>query len=219
MVRARFYVDGFNLYHSLKGHPKAQWALWLDLRAMCDALRAPSQTLDKVLYFTALPHFAPAKMKRHQGYLTALDNSGVEIVHGRFGPAEAECLGSCHEIYQTYQEKQTDVNIASRMISDAVTGKADSIYVLTGDSDQVPAIETVRLLAPKVETVGVFPIRRPLDEMKRAAHRTIQLGWHHFTHNQFPNPLKLKSGKEIACPESWLRPPAVPSAGPLPAAE
>jgi len=213
MNRARFYVDGFNLYHSLKGHPKGQWALWLDLWALCDALRSRSQVLDAVLYFTSLPHFAPAKMKRHQTFIAALENSGVTVVYGRFGDEWETCGGSCGEVYHTYAEKETDVNIASRMIHDAAKGETEAVYVLTGDSDQVPAVKTVRLLAPNVETVAVFPIRRPLDDMKRVAHRTIQLGWHHFTNNPFPNPLRLRSGRDLPCPESWLR-PAQASIGP-----
>jgi len=206
MARARFYVDGFNLYHSLKAHPKAQWALWLDLWTLCNALRAPGQTLDKVFYFTALAHFSPGKVRRHQTFIAALEDSGVDVVYGRFGETSSRCRGTCGEVYQTYEEKETDVNIASRMILDAATDQADSVYLLTGDSDQIPAIKTVRLVAPRVETVAVFPIRRSLDEMKRVTHRTIQLGWSHFTRNQFANPLRLQSGRELACPESWLPP-------------
>jgi uncharacterized LabA/DUF88 family protein len=179
---------------------------------MCDALRAPSQTLDRVFYFTTLPNFNPSKMKRHQTYITALENSRVDAVYGRFGDAWEKCGGKCGEVYHTFAEKETDVNLACGMIYDAVKDETDAIYVLTGDSDQVPAIRTVRLLAPKAETVAVFPIRRPLEDMKRVAHRTIQLGCHHFTKNQFPNPLRLRSGRDLACPESWIKPAPTPSA-------
>jgi uncharacterized LabA/DUF88 family protein len=205
MLRASFYIDGFNLYHSLKGHPKAQYSLWLDLWTLCDALKAPGHTLGGVVYFTALTQYAPAKMKRHQTFLTALENSGVDVVLGRFAPAIRECR-ECHRLYNSFEEKETDVNLASRMIYDAVKGLVDSVYLMTGDSDQIPAIETIQKLAPKVETVAVFSVNRHLAELKQIADRHIQLSWKHFVRNQFPNPLTLKSGREVHCPQKWLAP-------------
>lgn len=205
MPRASFYIDGFNLYHSLKGHIKAQYALWLDLWTLCDALKAPGHTLEGVVYFTALTHYAPAKMKRHQILLTALENSGVEVVWGRFSPTMRECM-ECHQVYNSFEEKETDVNLASRMIHDSVKGLVDSVYLMTGDSDQIPAIKTIKELAPKVETVAVFSVNRHLAELKNIADRHIQLSWKHFVRNQFPNPLMLKSGREVQCPPSWLAP-------------
>ena len=205
MPRASFYIDGLNLCHSLKGHPKTRYALWLDLWTLCDALKAPGHTLEGVLYFTALTHYAPGKMKRQQTFLTALENSGVEVVHGRFAPTQRECM-ECYQLYNSFEEKETDINLASRMIRDAVKGLVDFVYLMTGDSDQIPAIKTAKELAPKVETVAVFSVRRHLAELKHVADRHIQLSWKHFVRNQFPNPLMLKSGREIQCPPSWLAP-------------
>lgn len=203
MPTAAFYVDGFNLYHSLKSHPKTDKALWLDLKALCEALKAPGQDLASVCYFTSLTQWNRSKMLRHQTFISALEHTGVEVIYGRFAPTQKECT-LCGKMYPTHEEKETDVNISSRVIRDAVLGRFDSCYLLTGDSDQVATIKTVRELAPGREIVSVFSVNRHSAELKTQAYRQIQLSWKHFVRNQLPNPLILRPGAELQCPVSWV---------------
>lgn len=203
MPSAGFYVDGFNLYHSLKGSTRTAKALWLDLRALCAALKSPKEELGKVVYFSALTHWNRDKMLRHQTFLSALRHSGVEIVLGRFSNTQREC-GLCGKLYPTNEEKETDVNISTRILQDAVNGVHDTFYILTGDSDQVPTIKAVKALAPGRELVSVFSVNRHSAELKQAAHRSIQLNWKHFVRNQFPNPIVLGEGRTLHCPPTWV---------------
>ena len=207
MPRAWFYIDGFNLYHSFKAHPRGAHARWLDLKSMCAALKSPQQELGGVTYFTALANWNKGKVERHQTYLSALRATGVQVVLGRFSEVTRTCE-HCRGSYRTNEEKETDVNLSSRMITDAIRGQVDALYLVTGDSDQVPTVRAIRELASHCEVVAVFPLRRHSNELKEIASRHIQLGWHHFVRNQLANPVTLGPGRAIYCPPSWLPPPA-----------
>jgi hypothetical protein len=125
------------------------------------------------------------------------------VILGRFSPTEKKC-GRCNRVYETYEEKETDVNLSSRVVRDAVLGGHAALYLLTGDSDQVATIKTIHELQPGLEAVSVFPPRRRSAELKKVADRQIRLTMDHFLKNQLPNPIVLRSGAELRCPESWL---------------
>ncbi len=59
-----------------------------------------------------------------------------------------------------WEEKRTDVWLASQMILDAATDNFDVAALVTADSDLVPAVELVRFLDKDVELV-LFPKPRP----------------------------------------------------------
>jgi len=51
--------------------------------------------------------------------------------------------------YQTYEEKRTDVNIAIKILEDAFLKKYDRAIIMSGDSDIVPSIESVKKNFPE----------------------------------------------------------------------
>lgn len=203
MTRAAFYVDGFNLFHSLKETRKTERLLWLDIQRLCAALIAPGESLVSVKYFTALAHWNKERVKRHQLFITALESTGVKVIYGRFSPASRDCM-VCRQRYQTHEEKETDVNIAASFIRDGLENIYDVAYLMTGDSDQVPAIRTLRAVAPSKKLVAVFSVNRHSNNLKNLADRSIQLTWHNFAKTQLPNPVVLRSGRELHCPPSWM---------------
>jgi hypothetical protein len=69
VTRAAFYVDGFNLYHSLLTHPHAAARRWLDVHAPCKSFLKKTEILEKVTHFTAFATWAPEKVARHQRYV------------------------------------------------------------------------------------------------------------------------------------------------------
>lgn len=83
-IRARVYVDGFNLYYgAVKGTPYK----WLNLVALARRVLPPTLQIDKVKYFTARVSGVPdagAPARQHQ-YLEALGTlPEVEIHFGHF---------------------------------------------------------------------------------------------------------------------------------------
>jgi hypothetical protein len=104
------YVDGFNLYHGLKAkHGRAY--LWLDLDALARRLLKPGQALAGVKYFTASVRNDPDALARQNAYIGALRKTGVQVTRGRYQQKRTTCR-SCGASRTTYEEKETDVNIA-----------------------------------------------------------------------------------------------------------
>ena len=143
--RVNFYIDGFNFYHRIRGFLDATGIdyRWLDYRKLCASLLKPNEVLGEVFFFTAIPrHFLrldPEKVRRHAVVLSALKSRGVRIVEG---------------VFRRRVEKMTDVAIASQMLADAYEDKFGACFLLSNDSDFVPAIQAVRRRANK--TVGLI---------------------------------------------------------------
>ena len=214
MNRAAFYIDGFNLYHSIIGDARTKACRWLDLRKFCEAIIEPGHTLERITYFTAVPPWNAGKARRHRTYLQALRSTGVRIVEGRFQETEGSCRGSCKEVFRIYEEKETDVNISSCVIDDAFNDVFDWVYLVTGDSDQVPTIEMVRRLKKGQKSYCVFPPRRHSADLKQRADRHKQLGRGPFLNSQFPVEMHLPGGVVIRCPATWQSGPETGSVSP-----
>lgn len=90
----------------------------------------------------------------------------MEVVLGKFKQKRVKCgLNGCshpgQRIFRVPEEKRTDVNIAVRMLDDAYQDRCDNLILVSGDSDLVPAVATVRQrFTEKIVTVYV-PARNP----------------------------------------------------------
>lgn len=156
-MKAIAYIDGYNLFYGLlKGTPNK----WLDLWVFCRTLLKKEIELVEVKYFTALvkPHpYDQAAVDRHKVYLQALSTNPSVITklgfyrkgNAKMPPVQERCT-SCDVAQDGYiqvvklEEKRSDVNLAVEMVTDAALNKADTFLLVTGDSDQVGTIETVR---------------------------------------------------------------------------
>ena len=137
--RAIVYIDGFNLYFSLKGN---NWKrhYWLDVEKLSRLLLFPGHALTKVKYFTASVRKPPDKVQRQQAFIRATESlASVEIIYGKYQYNAIECY-KCHRRIPVPKEKKTDVNIAVQMMVDAATDACDVQYLLSGDSDLTPPI-------------------------------------------------------------------------------
>ncbi len=166
-ARAIAYIDGYNLYYGLlKDTPYK----WLDLHKFSRSLIREDFDLVAVKYFTApikTHPYDPPAIDRQKIYLQALQaRNDVEIVQGfyskrrAFAPLANTKCASCDVTkdglvpIQKLEEKRSDVNLAVAIVADAALDKADCLVVITGDSDQVGAIDVARHVFGK--TVVVF---------------------------------------------------------------
>ncbi len=206
-MRVAFLIDGFNLYHSVKealadGHrPPLKW---LNIPSLCHTILRDSSvprswTLDAVHYFSALPHFLesrkPGIVSRHKAFLRALENEGAIVHLGQFknrGP------GRGHE------EKETDVAIAVQLLELFHTNAADAAFIMTGDTDIMPAIRASRRLFPTKKICFAFPYKRMNNILLPAADHVFRLKPLQYSKHQFPNPVQHADGQLVACPTSWL---------------
>ena len=179
--RAIAYIDGYNLYYGLL---KGTSYKWLDLFALSRSLILPELDLVAVKYFTAPVKTYPhdfAAVDRQKIYLQAITAVGnVEVVQGFYAKnrtlapyADARCAscevvdGGFVPIYKL-EEKRSDVNLAVSLVTDAAMNNAESFVVVTGDSDQVGAIEAVRYKFGK-QVIVFNPHASESVHLKRAA--------------------------------------------------
>jgi uncharacterized LabA/DUF88 family protein len=64
-----------------------------------------------------------------------------------------------------YEEKETDVNIATALVADVAVGATQAALIVSGDSDLAPAVRTARAIAPKTFIAAAFPPRRYSAEL------------------------------------------------------
>jgi uncharacterized LabA/DUF88 family protein len=199
------YIDGFNLYFAIN---EMGWRnlLWLDLVKLANSLIDPNkQELVAVKYFTSYIKKPAEKRKRQLAYIDALGTLPLlKIVTGEYIENRVECRG-CHRTWRDDKEKQTDVHIATAMITDALAkGRVDDLLLVTADSDQIPAIEAVRFFKKHVLIV-IPPGRTDYLGIQRAAGgNKLELTKTKLAACLLPPKVKTQSGFEVQCPAEYL---------------
>lgn len=201
--RAITYVDGFNLYYGLRD-AKLGSSRWLNLTGVCSALLRPDQRLELVRYFTARVRGDPTAQGRQAIYIDALrELGGIEIEFGQFLLNSVRCH-QCNYTWSKPEEKRTDVNIAVRMLEDASDDRCDIALVVSGDSDLVPPILSIRQRYPKKRVIVAAPPRRWGAQITQAADAAIQIRRATIRANRLPDPVITRSGIALRAPSGWL---------------
>jgi uncharacterized LabA/DUF88 family protein len=200
------YIDGFNLYYGLKDGGLNRF-YWLDLRMLSLQLLRPQQKLVEVKYFTARVSAPPDKRKRQSDYLEALTiHCGIVPFEGHFLGRTIECHG-CRRTWADHEEKMTDVNVATEMLTDAFQIRMDVALLISGDSDLVPPIRAIRRLFPKVRVVVAFPPNRFSRDLVNNAHGHVFIDEPKLGRSQLPDEVKKPDGYILKRPASWSSPP------------
>jgi uncharacterized LabA/DUF88 family protein len=211
-VRTNIYVDGFNLYYGLKRYERrGKQYKWLDLDALARH-ELPNDTFHRIRYFTALVQPRPGNP--HQGarqltYIRALATiPHLTVDYGIFLTSVIWMLrhdpppgvAPMVQVVKT-EEKGSDVNIATRLLSDAYRGDFEMAVIISNDSDLVMPIEVVRrqLRLP----VGVLnPNERFSNALKRAATFYRPISEAGLAASQFPSTMADATGL-ITKPAGW----------------
>lgn len=200
MNRVAFFIDGFNLYHAIDD-AKLDKYKWFDLSKLAAAFTLSKDEIKVVYYFTAYATWMPEKHARHKIYVRALESKNVKIVFGEFKQRDKTCP-KCNQSYKTFEEKETDVNIAIKLFQGAVLDLYDTAVIVSGDSDLVPSVEAVKETFPN-KTIGVIiPIGRRAESLKQAAHFHMKMKLKHLISCQLPHEINF-DGVVIKCPEEW----------------
>ena len=204
--RAIFLIDGFNLYHSLI-NPTFGGRLvgykWLDLKKLCVRFLQPKDQLSGIYYFTALCPWDNSKAQRHEIYMQALKNAGVNIIRGKFKEVTKKCRGDCKKFYKTYEEKRTDVSIGVKLITFAFVDKFDIAYIISADSDLIPAIEEVKVFFPDKEIGIIIPFGKNGEELKSLCNIAMKIKEKHLSSSQFDLEITAADNRIIECPIEW----------------
>ena len=196
------YIDGFNLYFGLKAKDWRRY-YWLNVSLLCQNLLRPPQYLVLVKYFTSRINSPADKKKRQSIFLEALRiASGIIPNYGIYQTTPVTCE-KCGHVNDVPEEKMTDVQISSEMVSDAYLNKYDTALLITGDRDLVPAIEKIRSEFPKKRILVAFPPMRTNDDLRRAANAYIHVTEIELQKSLLPPEIPTLSGYILRCPQAW----------------
>jgi uncharacterized LabA/DUF88 family protein len=197
LFRGKFvsvYVDGFNLYHRALRNtraPDGSTYKWLDLEKLAaHVLSNPDYAIGRIRYFTARVRALPSDPQaplRQQMYLRALATlSSVTVHFGFFQKSQKKMQlvkplpdGTTMVKVHKFEEKGSDVNLATYLLFDAFQNEYDGAAVITNDSDLAEPIRIVRdTLAKRVEVLDPCSDGRTSAELAKVAtfYKPIRLG-------------------------------------------
>lgn len=216
-MRTSVYIDGFNLYHACFRHRHADCVpadKWLNLRLLADRLAGQSNAIHKVHYFTA--HLYRSKFDVDQNlrqalYLRALRTlPSVEIHLGQHIPVtrrgvliqpDPASLGIWfHErvVIETFEEKGSDVNLATQLLDDSYEGIVEHAIVVSNDTDLVAPIRSAR---KRTRVTVISPQVTVARLLKRAADAAWCLDARVLRECRLPNPVVEADGTRLVRPD------------------
>ncbi len=200
--RVIVYVDGFNLYFGMK-EASYENCKWLDIDALVKNLLKPNQELQQIKYFTSRVGNNPEKQKRQTTYIEALETKNIKVFYGHYQSGKVDCK-RCGNIWPTYSEKMTDVNIATQMIIDAYKDNYDMAMLISGDSDLVPPMKAIHKNFKNKRVFVAFPPKRHNSSVSLAAKGSLMIGRKKLVDSQFPDEVQKKDGYILRKPTDWL---------------
>ncbi|HWE88521.1 MAG TPA: NYN domain-containing protein [Pseudonocardiaceae bacterium] len=93
---------------------------------------------------------------------------------GRYQSKTRTCR-DCGAKSISYEEKETDVNIAVSLVADTALAASDIALIISADSDLCPAIRMARSLDPQRGMVAAFPPRRSSFEIRSLIRGTFTI--------------------------------------------
>jgi uncharacterized LabA/DUF88 family protein len=203
-LKANVYVDGFNLHYGCLRHSPYKW---LDL-AKLSRMLLPKNEINRIRYFTApvTPRPSdPRQGQRQQTYLRALRTiPNLTIATGHFLTSKVRMmkadLSGTVQVIKT-EEKGSDVNLASYILTDAYESQYQVAAIISNDSDLAYPIDYVKRKLGKI--VGLLnPHERPSNELMAIATFYKRIRPAVLAASQLPRTLADKDG-EFHRPTDW----------------
>jgi uncharacterized LabA/DUF88 family protein len=218
--KAALFIDGFNLYHSINSKEMRKYK-WLDLRMLGKQFVTATETLSEANYFTAYS-WNPEKKERHKVFVAVNKAKGCNVILGRFQVKDRVSLCRCQKLcvpphtpkpnaicgktFLSHEEKLTDVNIAVHILKTCFRGRCDSIYLLSGDNDLIPALEAAKELCPKIKVRIIFPpnarAKNLMEVCNKNAFQYMTISELHLRRALFPDTVEI-DGRLYVKPPSW----------------
>lgn len=200
-LKVATYIDGFNLYHPLKDlakhSPQLEHLKWQNPIALSRQFLSRNDSIEKIYFFSAYPHWKPESMQRHRDYVAILEDLGVNVVLGSFKTKRVHC-DSCHAEIIKHEEKQTDVNIAMQIMRDCYEKICDCVQLISGDTDLTTPIKFAKNMGLKINIV--LPPSRRSDELSTLADKKSNIKIKHLQRAFLGQSYTLKSGEILQCP-------------------
>ncbi|MDE0092852.1 MAG: NYN domain-containing protein [Oligoflexia bacterium] len=212
MKKTIIYIGGFNLYYRLKYTVYK----WLNLQKLSSFyLKPPKHNIQMIKYFTARIQSSkedPFKDTRQDIYLRAVNTiQNIEIIFGQFKKRQVTGLKCYFEnerfiesdelvTVSKWEEKESDVNIATHIIADA--GQYDCAVLISNDTDLKTPLRYVKEVFKK--EIGIISPRRNVHiELRSASHFQKRISNKVLEQCQFPEKMRDAKG-EFFCPPKWI---------------
>jgi len=210
-----WFIDGFNLYHSIKAAerdlPNTQLK-WLDIPCLCEShlhVIGGGAQICEIHYFSAFAEHLrdahPDKLRKHKAIVRALTARKVKAHISHF-QRKRIWAHDLNQWVKVYEEKETDVRLACTVLKAAALDEFDVAILMTGDTDFVPLIEEFRRLYPKKRVLFAFPHHRANRSLQRICPDSFKVSKESYAKHQFPDQVQLPSGKSVSIPSDWKRP-------------
>ncbi|MER8567536.1 NYN domain-containing protein [Mesorhizobium sp. M0924] len=212
-IRSALYVDGFNLYHAVKDL-NANFLKWCNLWRLGELIiPSVSEKLVKVVFCTAYYPGDSKKRWRHDQYLNALRNVGVDCVMGHYIHEERGCR-ECGHSWEQPNEKASDLNLGLSLLTDARDDIFDRAYLVTADSDQTATARFLRETVKGKSLITVAPPGRNFSSnIEKYADGRISITRDHLERSVFPQTVLGQNGQahgrrpdEYTPPKEWVSP-------------
>ena len=196
------YIDGFNFYYGLKQYPWKKY-YWLDIVKLIESFLHSNQELIAVKYFSARPTDVDKRKRQDAFFQANKENPKFKLILGKYLKKEIECF-KCHNVIQTYEEKESDVRFATQIVADAFMHNCDAAIIISADSDMIPAIELAKEAKVRVyiysppnqfsSNLATMGSGMPL-QMRRYEKK--------FKSSLLPDKITLSNGYELSIPTKW----------------
>lgn len=200
--RVIVYVDGFNFYYGLKDKHWRKY-YWLDMVKFFEQFMRDGQRLLFVKYFSARPHDADKSKRQDTFFQANMRNPKFRLVLGKYLRKTITCF-NCKNVINTYEEKESDVNLATQIVADAYQDKCDIAIVVSADSDMAPAIELAMEAGKKVFVY--FPPAHKSSHLRtigRSAPILLERYESRFAKSLLPQSVSLANGYTVSIPKEW----------------
>ena len=212
MKKTIIYIDGFNLYYSLKNTSFK----WLNLHSFsANHLNPKQHNITRVKYFTARVQSTlkdPLKDTRQDIYLRAIKTlSDLEIIFGQFKKRQVRGVLCDSEDrkrlkkdivkIKKWEEKMSDVHIATHLVADAYQNEYECAVLISNDADLTPPLLHIKHKMKKLVIV-ISPYEKISAELKKSSHFYKAVSPEVLKRCQFPEKMKDDKG-EFFRPPKW----------------
>ena len=110
---------------------------------------------------------------------------------------------NCGQGWHAFEEKMTDVNIATELLVDSFQKRFDTALLISADSDLIGPVSRIKEIFPHKRIIVFFPPSRSSANLKAAANVQLSLGHGLPAKSQFPDTVTKPDGFILKRPAQW----------------
>jgi uncharacterized LabA/DUF88 family protein len=150
MKRVIVFIDGLNVRFRLR---ECGWSEYYDVGRVATELAGPRELVHAAFYHPTpnVEHLGEAQYAIERAYLESVRRDKNVVVPAGAYMAKRDAWVGGKKVGHVWEEKQTDVLLASDLVFMAATNQIDAAVVASADADIVPAIRRCTELGVPVE--------------------------------------------------------------------